>query len=252
MNWIGAKTLLNKEVRRFLRVPGQTLLSPLISTALYFIVFGVTLGRYQATLDGAPYVLAIVPGLIFMGASNNAFLNASSSMFITKLQGTVVDLLVAPLSPLALLFGFVAGAMVRGALVGILTWAVAMIFTGVHLAHPLESLALLLLVSYVFAMGGLLAGLWAEKFEQVNFFSTFIIIPLNFLGGVFFSVRSLEEPYRTIAMFNPVVHMVEGLRSAMLGTMAISPIGVAILLGFAAASTAVTYRLLEVGYHLKT
>ena len=128
MNLTGLKTLLVKEVRRFLRVPGQTVLSPLISTTLYFVVFGVSLGGRMEEVTGHPYIPFIVPGLIFLGLANNAFLNTSSSLFIMKIQGTIVDLLVAPLGPWEILLGFVGGGMVRGLAVGLLTWAVALLF----------------------------------------------------------------------------------------------------------------------------
>src|SRR5712692_6998436 len=162
LNVIGMKTLLSKEVRRFLRVPGQTVLSPLVSTILYFVVFGYSLGGRVHQINGAPYILFIVPGLVFLGIANNAFLNTSSSLFITKIQGTVVDLLAAPLGPLELLFGFIGGGMVRGLVVGMLTWIVASVFTGIHLAHGLVTAGFLLVIAYVFSMMGLLAGIWAE------------------------------------------------------------------------------------------
>ncbi|MCC6336795.1 MAG: ABC transporter permease [Myxococcales bacterium] len=252
MNVIGARTLLGKEVRRFLRVPGQTVLQPLISTALYFIVFGYTLGGRQAAIEGVPYVQYIVPGLVFLGVANNSFLNSSSSFFIAKIQGTVTDLLVAPLGPGELLFGFVAGAMTRGLLVGLLTWAVALFFTGAHLVHVLGTVVFLLLCAYVFAVLGLLAGVWADKFEQINLFPTFLMLPLTFLGGVFYSVRHLPEPFRTVSLFNPVVHMVEGLRAGMLGLEEQSPLGLGLLLGLAVGATTLTWRLLRTGYKLKS
>lgn len=250
MNGLGARTLLEKEVRRFLRVPGQTVLQPLISTCLYFVVFGYSLGG-RAQVDGVPYLQFIVPGLVFLGLANNAFLNTSSSVFITKIQGTVVDLLVAPLGPLELLLGFIGGAMARGLLVGVLTWVAAMAFTGFTVVHPLLTAVMLLLGAYVFAVLGLLAGVWAEKFEQINFFPTFLLLPLTFLGGVFYSVRSLPEPFRTLSQLNPVVHMVEGLRLGMLGVGDESTLGVALLVAVAVGATALAWRLLDVGYKLK-
>lgn len=252
MNVIGARTLLLKEVRRFLRVPGQTVLQPLISTSLYFIVFGYTLGGQQAEVSGVPYISFIVPGLVFLGIANNAFLNSSSSIFITKIQGTIVDLLVAPLGPTELLIGFIGGAMVRGLLVGVLTWAAAMVFTGPHLAHAFSTLVFLALSAYVFSVLGLVAGIWAEKFEQINFFPTFLMLPLTFLGGVFYSVATLPEPFRTISLFNPVVHMVEGLRAGMLGLPEGSPIGLGLLLGLAVVATFVAHRMLATGYRVKS
>ena len=147
MNTLGMKTLLAKEVRRFMRVPGQTVLSPLISTSLYFLVFGYSLSGRVNEVEGVPYLQFIVPGLVFLGLANNAFLNSSSSLFITKIQGTVVDLLVAPLGPLELMAGFIGGAMVRGFMVGGLTWVVATFFTGFSLEHAAAALFFLLLSS---------------------------------------------------------------------------------------------------------
>lgn len=252
MNTLGAKTLLMKEVRRFLRVPGQTVLSPLISTTLYFVVFGYTLSGSQKLVHGVPYTHFIVPGLIFLGIANNAFLNSSSSLFITKIQGTIVDLLAAPLGPLEILFGFVTGAMVRGLMVGLLTWAVAAVFVGFELVHPVATIGFLLLVSFVFSMFGLLAAMWAEKFEQINFFPTFVMLPLTFLGGVFYSVDSLPEPWRTVSLFNPMVYMVEGLRYGMLGAGTMSPaLGGGILSAFAFATLVLSWVLLKRGYKLR-
>jgi ABC-2 type transport system permease protein len=251
VNLIGVKTLLGKEVRRFLKVPGQTVFSPLISTSLYFLVFGFTLGGSQAQTEGVPYLVFIVPGLVFLGTANNAFLNSSSSLFITKIQGTVVDLLVAPLGPAELMIGFVTGAMVRGLIVGLATWGVTLYFTGFHLVHPLETFAFLVLSAYVFSMLGLLAGLWADKFEQINFFPTFVMLPLTFLGGVFYSVDRLQEPFRTISNLNPVVHMVVGLRAGMLGLPLPRTAGMTILLVLAFGATGLAYRLLKSGYKLK-
>jgi ABC-2 type transport system permease protein len=252
MNLIGARTLLNKELRRFWRVPGQTILQPLVSTSLYFVVFGYTLGGRQTSVEGVSYVEYIVPGLVFLGVANNAFLNSSSSFFMGKIQGTIVDLLVAPLGPLELLFGFVLGAMARGLLVGGLTWTVALAFTPARLASWPLALFFLVAPAFVFAVLGLLAGMWAEKFEQVNFFPTFLMLPLTFLGGVFYSVRSLPEPFRSASVFNPVVPMVEGLRAGVLGIDE-GTVGWAVLelLVLAAASTALVWRLLRRGYKMR-
>lgn len=252
MNVIGTQTLFVKEIRRFLKVPGQTVLSPLISTTLYFVVFGYTLGSRQGDIDGIPYIRFIVPGLVFLGIANNAFLNSSSSLFITKIQGTLVDLLVAPLGPLELLVAFIAGAMVRGLLVGLLTWGVALFFTGLSSLHWGATIFFLFAASYVFSMLGLLAGLWAEKFEQINFFPTFFMLPLTFLGGVFYSVQRLPEPFRVASMFNPMVHMVEGLRYGMLGLPSGNvALGAMLLAALSVATTMVAYVLLKSGYKLK-
>jgi ABC-2 type transport system permease protein len=252
VNWLGLRTLLSKEIRRFLRVPGQTVLSPLISTSLYFVVFGVSLGGRMEQVTGQPYLPFIVPGLIFLGLANNAFLNSSSSLFIMKIQGTVVDLLVAPLGPGEILLGFVGGAMVRGLIVGLLTWAVALLFTGLQLAHALATVGFLVGTAYLFSVLGLIAAVWAEKFEQINFFPTFVMLPLTFLGGVFYSVRQLPEPWHTVSLFNPMVYMVEGLRYGMLGSSVFPPLlGGGLLIAFTLLATLVVYALLARGYKLK-
>jgi ABC-2 type transport system permease protein len=252
MNTLGMKTLFAKEVRRFMRVPGQTVLSPLISTTLYFIVFGYSLSNRVHEIEGMAYLPFIVPGLVFLGIANNAFLNSSSSLFITKIQGTVVDLLVAPLGPGELMAGFIGGAMVRGLAVGGLTWAVAAVFTGFSLEHALVAVYFLLISSYVFSVLGLLAAVWAEKFEQINFFPTFVMMPLTFLGGVFYSVRELPAPWNHISLFNPMVYMVEGLRYGMLGRSTFPPTtGALILLGLAGGATALAYVALRSGYKMK-
>ncbi len=250
MNVIGTRTLLEKEVRRFLRVPGQTILQPVVSTTLYFVVFGAM--QQGRLVEGVPYVAYIVPGLVFLSVANNAFLNASSSFFICKIQGTMVDILVAPLGPLELLTGFILGGVVRGLLVGALTWGASMLFTAPHLAHPLWTLLIVSLSAWVFAVFGFMAAQWAEKFEQVNFFPTFLVTPLTFLGGVFFPVKALPELFRAASLFNPVVHMVEGLREGMLGVPASSSLGVWLLVSLAVVATALAWRLLASGYKLKT
>lgn len=251
MNVIGAKTLFQKEVLRFLRVPGQTVLQPLISTSLYFVVFSAMSGR-NSEVEGVPYIQFMVPGLVFLGIANNAFLNSSSSFFITKMQNTLVDLLVAPLGPLELLIGFISGAMTRGLMVGLLTWAAALAFTPSHSIHFGTTTLFLALSAYVFAVLGLIAGIWAEKFEQINFFPTFLMMPLTFLGGVFYSVHSLPPPFRTISLLNPVVYMVEGLRGGMLGLVQTSHLGLVMLLVLAFGATATAWHMLRIGYKLKS
>jgi ABC-2 type transport system permease protein len=252
MNAVGMKTLLYKEVKRFMRVPGQTVLSPLVSTSLYFLVFGYSIGGRVHEVEGVPYLQFIVPGLIFMGIANNAFLNTSSSLFITKLQGTVVDLLAAPLGTLEILTGFIGGGMIRGLAVGVLTWAVAAIFAGFSLAHGAVTVGVLLLISYAFSVLGLLTAMWAEKFEQINFFPTFVMLPLTFLGGVFYSVRSLPAPWNTISLFNPMVYMADLMRYGLLGKTAFTPwVGLSVLALVAAVATVVAVLALRSGYKLK-
>ncbi len=249
---LGFRTLLAKEIRRFLRVPGQTLLSPLVTTTLYFVVFGWSLGSRLRDVEGVPYARFIVPGLVTLGVVTNAYLNSASSLFVMKLQGTVVDLLVSPLSYGEALAGFVGAAVVRGLLVGGIMWLVAGAFSGFGLAHPLLALLLLVLVAIAFAALGVMTAIWAGTFEQVNFFPTFFITPLTFLGGVFYSAAMLPPGLRWITLANPVFYMVDGVRFGMLGISDASPwAGGLLLAGLAAASVAGAYAMLRSGYKLR-
>jgi ABC-2 type transport system permease protein len=252
MNSIGFKMLLVKETRRFFKVPGQTIAQPVITTALYFLVFGFALGGRVRELDGVSYVRFIVPGLVMLALIQNAFLNTASSLFIAKIQGTIVDLLVAPLSPLELLAAFTLAATIRGLLVGAIVWLVAAVFTGFGVVHIGWTIAFALLVAIVFSLLGMIVSIWSDKFEQLNLIPTFVITPLTFLGGVFYSARMLPEPWSTITKANPVLYMVEGLRYGILGQAHASPwTGLLLTLGLTLVSAAVTLWMLVTGYKLR-
>jgi ABC-2 type transport system permease protein len=248
----GTWTLFAKEVRRFMRVPGQTLLSPVITTALYFVVFGWSLGGRLREIEGIPYARFIVPGLVALGVMTNAYANTASSLFVMKLQGTVVDLLVSPLTYGQILSAMIAAAVVRALLVGGVTFCVAWAFEGFEVAHPAVALGLVLLAAILFAALGLVTAIWASSFEQVNFVPTFFITPLTFLGGVFYSVEMLPPAFRTATLANPVFYMVDGLRFGMLGISDAPPwAGAALLATLAAAAVGVAYALLRSGYELR-
>jgi ABC-2 type transport system permease protein len=248
----GTWTLFAKEVRRFARVPGQTLLSPVITTALYFVVFGWSLGGRLREIEGIPYARFIVPGLVALGVMTNAYANTSSSLFVMKLQGTVVDLLVSPLTYGQILSAFVAAAVVRALLVGAVTFCVAGLFEGFGIAHPALALAVVVLAAILFAALGLVTAIWASSFEQVNFIPTFFITPLTFLGGVFYSVEMLPPTFRSVTLANPIFYMVDSLRFGMLGISDAPPwTGAALLGALAAAALAVAYGLLRSGYELR-
>lgn len=249
---VGLRTLVAKETRRFLRVPGQTVLSPVVTTALYFVVFGWSLGGRLKEIHGVPYAQFIVPGLVALGVVTNAYLNTASSMFVMKLQGTIVDLLVSPLAYAEILVGMVAAAVFRGFIVGGVTWLVAGVFEGFQLAHPLLALGLLLLAAIGFASVGLITAIWAKSFEQVNVVPTFIITPLTFLGGVFYSVDMLPPGLRAFTLWNPVFYMVDGLRYGMLGVSDASPwAGLAALGLLAVVATGAAYAILRSGWRLR-
>jgi ABC-2 type transport system permease protein len=248
----GLRTLLSKEIRRFLRVPGQTLASPLVTTTLYFLVFGWSIGHQLREVDGVPYARFIVPGLVVMGVVQNAYLNSASSLFVMKLQGTIVDLLVSPMSYGEILVGFVGAAVLRGLMVGVITWAVSGFFTGFDLAHPVLALVMLVLVAVVFAGTGVASAIWAQSFEQVNFFPTFFILPLTFLGGVFYSARALPAALEPFTRANPVFYMVDAVRFGMLGISDASPlVGAGLVVVLALAALICPYALLRSGWRLR-
>ena len=252
INYIGLQTLFSKEVRRFLKVPAQTVAQPVVMTTLYFLVFGFSLGGRVHELDGVPYVRFIVPGLVMLALIQNAFMNTSSSMFVAKLQGTIVDLLVAPLSVGELLLAFIVAAIVRGVGVGLIVWLVAAVFTGFDVAHPVWVVVYSVLVAALFALLGLIVAIWSDKFEQLNIIPTFIITPLTFLGGVFYSAKMLPAPWATIARMNPILYMVEGLRYGLLnageGTVWL---GFAMTSALCLASLGVAWWMLATGYKLR-
>jgi ABC-2 type transport system permease protein len=248
----GLWTLFSKEVRRFLRVPGQTLLSPVVTTVLYFVVFGWSLGGRLADVGGVPYARFIAPGLVALGVVTNAYSNTASSLFVMKLQGTVVDLLVSPLTYGQILWAFVAAAVVRGLLVGGTMWLVAGVFEGFDLAHPLVAVGLVVLAAVLFAALGLVTAIWASSFEQVNFVPTFLITPLTFLGGVFYSVEMLPPGLRRFTLANPIFYMVDGVRFGILGVSDRAPwTGAALLAALAGLAMAAAYALLRSGYKLR-
>ena len=252
MNWVGLGTLLAKETRRFLKVPAQTVAQPVVTTTLYFLVFGSALGGRLREFEGVPYTRFIMPGLVMLALIQNAFLNTSSSMFVAKLQGTIVDLLMAPLGPAEVLTAFTVAAVVRGVLVGVLTWLVAAVFCGFEV-HSFAWVAVFsILVSATFAVLGLVVAIWSDKFEQLNLVPTFIITPLTFLGGVFYSVRHLPAPWSQITRVNPVLYMVEGLRWGLIGSSAASPwLGLAITAVMFAVALCVAWWMLATGYKLR-
>jgi ABC-2 type transport system permease protein len=199
-----------------------------------------------------PYARFIVPGLVTLGVVTNAYLNSSSSLFVLKIQGTIVDLLVSPLRHAELLAGFLGAAVVRGLLVGLVMWGVAGVFEGFEVVHPALAVLLLLLAAVSFSALGFIAAVWARTFEQVNFVPTFVITPLTFLGGVFYSVGMLPPALRRLTQLNPVFYVVDAVRFGMLGISDASPwVGALLLAALAAVSVGGAYLLLRSGWRLR-
>lgn len=215
--WIALNTILSKEVRRFMRIWQQTLLPPAITMTLYFIIFGNLIGQRIGEMGGHSYMAFIVPGLIMMAVINNAYANVSSSFFSNKFQRSVEEMLVAPLPGWVILIGFVAGGVARGLVVGIIVTVVALFFTDLHLHSFWITTLTVLLSSILFSLGGFINALYANKFDDISIIPTFVLTPLSYLGGVFYSISLLPESWQLVSAFNPVLYMVNAFRYGILG-----------------------------------
>lgn len=252
MNVVGTKTLFLKEIYRFWNVWIQTVVSPAISTVLYFLVFGVALGGVLRDVGGHPYAEYVVPGLMMLAMINAAFANTSFSLFQSKIMGTLVDVLLAPMGALEILVAYTLAAMARALAVAILVWLVSIFFAGAHLAHPLHALFFGLAPAAIFAMLGLVIAIWAEKYDHLTALPTFVITPLVFVGGVFYPVAVLPAPWDHLSTFNPMVHMVSGLRYGIVGVADVSLAASWSVVGaMLVASTLLAWRVLDSGYKLR-
>jgi ABC-2 type transport system permease protein len=215
--WLPFYTLLQKEVRRFWRVASQTLLTPIITASLYLFVFGATLGERISILPGFSYAQFVIPGLILMGVINNSFANTSSSLFMSRYLGNIVDLLVTPVSPAQFILAYTLAAMLRGMLVGLATWLISIFFAGLPWDRPLAAVAMAALASFLFAQFGLIAAMYAQNFDSLSMYSNFIILPLIYLGGVFYPISILPSHWAALSHLNPLFYLIDGFRNAILG-----------------------------------
>ena len=245
-------SLTRREVTRFRKIKRQTVGAPLLETFLYMSVFGAALGSRIDTLHGYDYVVFIVPGLMMMGWAMNAFSNNSSSILQQKFQRAIDEQLSSPASPLELLVAFSLGGFLRGMLVAGLTFGAAVVLVDVGVAHVLVLVPALVLVGTFFAQLGVLVGVRAEQFDDVSFYQTFVLTPLIFLGGVFYSASLLPEPFRTLTKLDPVYYMIDLVRYGVLGY---SETNIALSLTFLLAATlglvGLNYRLFASGYRLR-
>ena len=216
--WIAFQTILTKEIRRFMRIWVQTLLPPVITMILYFVIFGKLIGSRIGSMGGFDYIQFVVPGLIMMSVITNSFGNVVSSFFGAKFGKHVEELLVSPLPNWLIVLGYVAGGVVRGLLVGALVTAVALFFTHLPVQHPFLVITSVVLTSVVFSLGGFFNAIFAKNFEQISWFPTFVLTPLTYLGGVFYSVSLLPGWAERLSYANPILYMVNSFRYGFLGT----------------------------------
>jgi ABC-2 type transport system permease protein len=252
-NRVAIYTIARREVMRILRIWGQTLVPPAITMTLYFLIFGGLIGSRVGEMDGIRYMDFIVPGLVMMSVIQNSYGNISSSFFGAKFGRHVEELLVSPMPSWVILGGYVAGAVLRGLLVGIIVLCIAMLFTTVRVPHPLVMLTTVLLGATIFSLAGFVNAVYAKKFDDVAIVPIFILTPLTYLGGVFYSVRLLPDWAEAATHLNPVFYMVNAFRYGLLGVSDV-PVwfAYALMLGFVAVLGGLALWLLERGVGLRS
>lgn len=253
LNLVALGTIIRRELMRILRIWGQTLVPPVITMTLYFLIFGTLIGRRIGDMGGFDYMDFIVPGLVMMSVIQNSYGNISSSFFGAKFGRHIEELLVAPLPSWVILAGYVTGAVLRGLLVGALVLAVAMFFTTVRVPHPLIALSTVLLGAVIFSLAGFVNAVYAKKFDDIAIVPTFVLTPLTYLGGVFYSVTLLPAWAANASQFNPVLHMVNAFRYGLLGVSDV-PLALAygVMLAFVVGLCALGLWLLERGVGMRS
>ena len=252
-NWIALGTIVRREVNRILRIWGQTLVPPAITMTLYFLIFGGLIGSKIGDMEGYSYMQFIVPGLVMMSVIQNSYGNISSSFFGAKFGRHIEELLVSPMPNWVILGGYVAGAVLRGLMVGVIVLLIAMVFTPVRIPHPLVTLSTVLLGATIFSLAGFINAVYAKKFDDVAIVPTFILTPLTYLGGVFYSVTLLPRWAETATHANPIFYMVNAFRYGLLGTSDV-PLWVAyaLMIGFVVVLGALSLWLLRRGTGLRS
>ena len=251
-NGHGVWAIYRFEMARALRTVWQSLVTPVITTSLYFVVFGSAIGSAMTEIDGVPYGAFIVPGLIMLSLFTQSIFNASFGIYFPKFTGTIYELLSAPVSPLEIVLAYVGAAATKSAVLGLIILATAALFVPLQILHPLEMLAFLILISTTFSLFGFIIGIWANGFEQLQMIPMLVVTPLTFLGGSFYSIDMLPPIWRTITLFNPVVYLISGFRWTFYGS---GDVGIgaslAATLGFLFVCLAVVGWMFRTGYRLK-
>jgi ABC-2 type transport system permease protein len=253
MNRHAVAAIYKFEMARFRRTLWQSLATPVITTSLYFVVFGAAIGSRMSEIDGVAYGSFIVPGLIMLALFTESLSNASFGIYLPRFTGTIYEVLSAPVSPLEMVLAYVGAAATKSILLGLVILATANFFVPVTIVHPVPMIAFLVLTATTFCLFGFILGIWANGFEQLQFIPMLVITPLTFLGGAFYSIDMLPPAWRTFSLFNPVVYLISGFRWSFYGT---SDVGVgaslAATLGFFLACLAVVAWIFRTGYRLKS
>lgn len=240
------------EIARFRRTIWTSLATPVITTALYFIVFGSAIGSRMEEIGGVPYGAFIVPGLMMLTMFTESIFNASFGIYMPKWSGTIYELLSAPVSTIETVLAYVGAAATKSILIGLVIFATAHLFVDVQVAHPFAMIAMLVLIATAFCLFGFILGIWAQSFEQLQVIPMLVVMPLTFLGGAFYSIDMLAEPWRTVTLFNPVVYLISGFRWTFFGTGDVAiGVSMAAIGGFLLVCLAIVAWMFRTGYRLK-
>jgi len=252
MNWHAIGAIYRFEIARTLRTITQSIAAPVISTSLYFVVFGTAIGSRMGNIDGIGYGAFIIPGLVMLSLLNESITNAAFGIYMPKWSGTIYELLSAPISPIEVVMGYVGAAASKSVVLGLLILLTARIFVPYDIAHPVWMLCFLLLTAVTFSLFGFIIGLWADNFQKLQVVPLMIVTPLTFLGGAFYSINMLPPVWQKIALFNPVVYLISGFRWSFYGVADVNVgISVAAIVGFMALCVGAVWWIFKTGWKLK-
>jgi ABC-2 type transport system permease protein len=252
-NWIAFQSIINKETNRFMRIWVQTLVPPAITMTLYFLIFGTLIGSRIGDMGGFTYMEFIVPGLIMMSVITNSYANVASSFFSAKFQRNVEELLVAPVPNYVIVLGFVGGGVARGVLVGLIVTLLSLLFVDIRIHHFLVIVATVILTSALFSLGGLINAVYAKTFDDISIVPTFVLTPLTYLGGVFYSLTLLPGFWQHVAAANPIVYMVNAFRYGFLGVSDVNiVVAFAVMLSLITVLFAIAMHLINKGIGLRS
>jgi len=250
--WVALKTIMHKEFLRFIRIWIQTVLPPVITVGLYFIIFGQLIGSQIGDIDGFRYMDYIVPGLILMSVITNSYANVVSSFFSSKFQRSVEEMMVAPLPGYIILMGFVSGGVARGVIVGIAVTATSMFFSDFQIHSFTLSLVVFVFTSILFSLAGFINAVYAQSFDDISIIPTFVLTPLTYLGGIFYSIKMLPEFWQNVSMFNPILYMINAFRYGLLGVSDINTLtALIIIVAFIVVLFVFSLHLLNKGIGMK-
>jgi ABC-2 type transport system permease protein len=252
MNWHAVRAIYRFEMARTFRTITQSIASPVLSTSLYFVVFGAAIGSRMGDVDGVPYGAFIIPGLVMLSQLNESISNASFGIYMPKWAGTIYELLSAPVSAVEVVLGYVGAAASKSLMLGVLILITARLFVPYSIAHPVWMVAFLLLTATTFSLFGFIIGLWADDFQKLQLVPLMVVTPLTFLGGAFYSVSMLPPAWQTVALFNPVVYLISGFRWSFFGVADVNVgISLAAIMGFLAACVGAVWWIFRTGWRLK-